>query len=288
MIIQGNQLDSLPKAEDWEAFAESYKRIAEVAVMKPVQALLQCLDDRLPLSGAVGILDNGSGPGIIMSSLIERYGPQLPPDCVLTCVDYAPAMIDQVDKARIKAVEEDADSAWGRVEGKVLDALDLHSIADESQSHIAAGLLYNLTTDPAKCLSECKRTLQPGGVLAVSAWEGNDWIEMLRVVPLIKPDLKTAIQPKWSTVDAVRWDLELAGFREVHVQRIPIKIPFTSHALFVDTLMRYQPRMVAMLRTFTEDEKTELRRLLMNEMKVICPSQPGMMSGAVMVGAGVR
>ncbi|KIM94020.1 hypothetical protein OIDMADRAFT_60860 [Oidiodendron maius Zn] len=272
------------EAGDWEAFAETYKRITEGTSRKPVQAILERLDAIRPFKDAVGILDNGCGPGTIMSQLIKEYGTSISPSCSLTCSDYAPAMIEQVRKVQNEAVIQDPATIWGRVQGKVLDSLELKGIDDGSQSHVAAGLLYNLTLDPQKCLAECRRILQPKGVLAVSAWEGNDWVDMMKVIPTIKPELKHAISAKWTDASAMMIDLEQAGFQEVEVQRVPVQVVFESHDLFVDTLLTYQPRMVALLREFSEEQKITLKELLMGAMKGYCPREPGALNGVVLVG----
>ncbi|KAL2159578.1 hypothetical protein VTH06DRAFT_2147, partial [Thermothelomyces fergusii] len=146
--------------------------------------------------------------------------------------------------------------------------------------------LYNLTTDPHRCLTECRRVLQPGGVLAASAWEGNEWLEMMRVLAAIRPELGGAVRAKWTSAAAMRADLEAAGFRAVEVDAVAVEVPFESHARFVDTLLAYQPRLTALLREFTDGERAALRALLVDEMKAYCPAQPGALKGVVLVATG--
>ena len=90
-------------------------------------------------------MDNGCGPGTVMARLIDEYGASLPPTCSLICADYAPAMVNQVAKTAKTEVEHDPGSIWARVDARVLDALDLNSIADSSHSHVAAGLVSAYT-----------------------------------------------------------------------------------------------------------------------------------------------
>lgn len=73
-----------------------------------------------------------------MARLIDVYGPSLPTSCPLLCTDYAPGMINQVAKAR---ENQEPAFIWARVDARVLDALDLKGIADNSLSHVAAGLV---------------------------------------------------------------------------------------------------------------------------------------------------
>ncbi|KAH9885298.1 S-adenosyl-L-methionine-dependent methyltransferase [Xylariomycetidae sp. FL2044] len=280
------------------------QRITEGTVAKPVQAILERLNALRPFEDASGILDNGSGPGLIMSKLIEQYYASIPRSCSLICSDYSSAMIGQVLQNRKAALERDAGSLWARVDVRVLDALDLKTIQDDSLSHVAAGLVspgyllsalltdansvqvYNLTTDPQKCLMECRRVLEPNGALAVSAWEGNDWLDMMKVITNIKPELSNAVSPKWSSASAISTDLEQAGFRDIQVQSIPIAVEFQTHDKFVHTLLTFQPRMVALLKQFTEDQKATLKKLLIEEMQVYCPTEPGALNGTVLVATG--
>ncbi len=94
-----------------------------------------------------------------MSRLIDEYGASLPPACSLICADYAPAMVNQVAKTAKAAVEQDPGSIWARVDARVLDALDLNSITDNSHSHVAAGLVSEHT------LSYCLETAVLGTTL---------------------------------------------------------------------------------------------------------------------------
>lgn len=146
--------------------------------------------------------------------------------------------------------------------------------------------VYNLTTNPQKCLTECRRVLEPNGVLAASAWEGNDWLEMMKVIAAVKPELRNAVSAKWITPQAMQTDLDQASFRDVQVQSVPITVFFDTYDKFVDTLLTFQPRMVSLLREFTQDQRITLRKLLLAEMKAYCPEEPGNLRGTVLVATG--
>ncbi|RYP12299.1 hypothetical protein DL765_007410 [Monosporascus sp. GIB2] len=101
-------------------------------------SLCACQDFQLRFALAAMILDNRSSPGPCMSPLIETYGGDTPPSCTLTCADWAPATIEKVNNAKEQAVEQDPNSLWNRVNTRVLDAMDLNTIPDESLSHVLA------------------------------------------------------------------------------------------------------------------------------------------------------
>ena len=91
----------------------------------------------LPFTEATGILDNGCGPGPVMSRVLNDY--QIPESCSLTCSDFSEGMIKQVQGTKEDAVKADAKSPWSRVETVVQDAMDLKSVEDSSKTHVTAG-----------------------------------------------------------------------------------------------------------------------------------------------------
>lgn len=107
--------------------------------MKPITVMLECLNSRFPLASASGILDDGCGPGPIMTRIIEEFGDHLPAECTLICSDFAPAMVDQVQEAKARFVADQPESVWGRVRTEVLDCMNLATVGDGEMSHVAAG-----------------------------------------------------------------------------------------------------------------------------------------------------
>ena len=99
--------------------------------------MLERADALLPFSDATGILDNGCGPGPLMSRLIQNY--DIPQSCALTCSDFSEGMIQQVKRTKEEVLQADGSSPWGRVDTVVQNAMDLQSIRDSSMSHVTAG-----------------------------------------------------------------------------------------------------------------------------------------------------
>lgn len=117
--------------------AEAYKNVTIETSHGPIGVMLDRANALLPFREASGVLDNGCGPAPVMSRLLQDY--TIPGSCTLTCSDFSEGMIAQVRQVREDAVKGDAESAWGRVEAVVQNAMELGSVADGSVSHVTAG-----------------------------------------------------------------------------------------------------------------------------------------------------
>ncbi|KAI7122025.1 hypothetical protein KC352_g32808, partial [Hortaea werneckii] len=208
------------KGEDWEQLASGYEKMTYQTSKAPISKMLERAHALVPLSSATGILDNGCGPGPIMSRIIDEYGSGLPDSCSLTCADFSEGMIKQVNLTKDKASPT---STWKRVQTKVQNAMDLVDVADDSMSHVFAGWVYFMTPDPQKCLSESKRVLREDGVLSLSSWEDNQWMKIMGDVARVRPDKQLPEIPvEWRSDSGVRDELMKAGFRDVETHRVTV------------------------------------------------------------------
>lgn len=272
---------------DWEAMARIYKKLTVGTSAKPIRVILDRLNAIVPFSEATGIYDDGAGPGPIISRIIEQYGTKIPKNCTLTATDFAPGMIEQVKKTKQEEVQKDPSSPWNRVSASVLDAMDLRGIPDGSQSHVTAGWVYFMTPDPQKCLTEALRVLKHGGVLGCSSWKGNDWMEIMRLVSVIRPEKTLPELPEaWTSAPAMKGELEKAGFREVTSEDVEVEMTFDRYEAFVDMMTTTMPVMVNLLKDFTEEEVERLRGLMLAKTKEMAPSEPGVLHGTALVAVG--
>lgn len=175
-------------------------------------------------------------------------------------------MIEQVKKRKDKITAEDASSPWARVETRVLNAMELDGVKDSSVSHITAGWagggegwigqkdecadtrvqVYFMVPEPAKALSESLRVLKDDGVLTCSSWEGSQWMDLMQLLPRVRPDKTMPQLPKdWANVDLMRGKLEEAGFREVEAHRVETGMAFDSREKLVDMMLNVMPHMVS-------------------------------------------
>ncbi|TKA76000.1 hypothetical protein B0A55_06676 [Friedmanniomyces simplex] len=272
------------KGDDWNALATEYVKVSEQTSIAPIGLMLERANALVPFHHAAGILDNGCGPGPVMGRLIKDYGRQIPADCPLTCCDFSEGMIAQVRAAKERA---GSDSPWASVETKVQNAMDLDEIADGSQSHVTAGMLYFMVPDPQKALAESLRVLKPDGVLALSAWQGSEWLELMNLLPKIRPDKTMPTMPEaWTSTAGIRGEMEKAGFREVETHECPVKMPFQDHETFAGFFVTKLPHMVAMTKDMSEEEVGKLQALMVEGMKKQCPEAPGALKGTALVGLG--
>jgi ubiquinone/menaquinone biosynthesis C-methylase UbiE len=148
--------------------ATMYRTVFTDTGKPSIEKILERANALLPFSQATGILDDGCGPAPVMSHLLNSY--DIPESCTLTCSDFSEGMIKQVQKTKEEETTANPKSPWARMQTVVQDAMDLKSIPDGSQSHVTAGFMFFMTSDPQKALSEAKRVLKDGGVLSCSAW----------------------------------------------------------------------------------------------------------------------
>ncbi|KAI1405993.1 S-adenosyl-L-methionine-dependent methyltransferase [Hypoxylon fuscum] len=276
-------------AEDWKAKADSYQQMTGDLNVKPIGVMLEGLNTRVPFSQTTGILDNGCGPGPIMARIIDEFGSSIPQSATLICSDFSSGMVDQANNTKKAAVEQNADSLWNNVKTEVLDAMDLNSIKDDSLSHVAAGWVFFNVKDPQKALAECKRVLQPGGVLSASSWAETDWLKILKAISKLNPALSPpAIGDDWGKTENVRAQFEKAEFRDVEVVEVPVDIPFKSYESFVDVMLTRVTQMVAASRGLPEEAKSKLKGLMIDEMKELCPTEPGVLKGVSLVALGTK
>ena len=144
-----------------------------------------------------------------------------------------------------------------------------------------------MTPDPQKCLSESKRVLKDGGVLTCSSWQGSQWMELMSLLPQVRPDKKMPEIPKeWMNVDGMKSELQKAGFENVESHQVHTSMHFEKLASLVDFMANKMPHMVMLTKDFTEDDKEKLTALMIAEGKKMCSTEPGTLQGTALVCVG--
>ncbi|KAK5131873.1 hypothetical protein LTR08_000540 [Meristemomyces frigidus] len=272
------------KGEDWKAMAGEYRKMSDNITTPVIDAMVSRANALRPFSRATGILDNGCGPGPVMSGLIDAYGSVLPEHCTLICADFSEAMLAQVVGAREAAA---AESPWKRVQTVLQDAMDLDAVADASCSHVTAGFVYLLTAAPQKCLSESLRVLGTGGVLAVSSWQGSQWLDLMYVLRKVKADVEVPSLPEgWTSTEGVEGELRTAGFRDVESGGVAVEMKFATREALVEMLLTKMPHMLALTKGLSEEEMAGLKRAMLAQAKEYCADEPGKLKGVALVAVG--
>ncbi|KAM0714974.1 hypothetical protein Q7P37_009439 [Cladosporium fusiforme] len=277
------------KGDDWSHLAEEYKKFSNGPATIAIETLLKHTNSLLPFSRATAILDNGCGPGPVISRLITAYNHELPQTTSFLAADFSEGMIAQVEASKRTAIAAGGPESeiWSRVETRILDATDMKSVPDASQSHVLAGWVYFMTPDPQKCLTESLRVLQPGGVLACTAWESSQWLTLMYTLSDVRPDLSIPSLPKnWSDLDLLRGELETAGFREAKAERVAVKMQFEKHETLVDWLIEKLPHAIALTKQMSVDEVKQWKEAATRMCKQFCPEAPGELSGWSLMASG--
>lgn len=275
---------STAQGQDWDKLAGEYAKMTHNTSLKPIGTMLERANAILPFSQATGILDSGCGPGPVMSRIIADYGSEIPKACLLLCTDFSEPMLKQVEQQKASAAK---DSPWSRVEIKVQNAMDLTEVADGSRSHVTAGMVYFMTAEPMKCLTESRRVLKEGGVLSLSSWEGSQWMDLMLMLKHIRPEKQMpAIPDAWSHQEGLAGEMKAAGFKDVETHRVPCEMAFESHESLVHFFVHKMPHMIVMAKDMSEGEVKKLEDMMVAESKKMDPNAPGKLKGVALVAVG--
>jgi ubiquinone/menaquinone biosynthesis C-methylase UbiE len=93
----------------------------------------------------------------------------------------------------------------------------------------ALGLMY--VPDPQKALKELHRALADGGRAVVSVWGARAECGWAEVFPIVDARVASEVCPMFfrlGTGDALRWEMEAAGFEDIAVERLSTRLIYDS------------------------------------------------------------
>ncbi|GFF46536.1 hypothetical protein IFM46972_08065 [Aspergillus udagawae] len=112
---------------------------------------------------------------------------------------------------------------------------------------------------------------------------------ILRTITKIDPARSPPSIPEdWAKAGNLAAQLEIAGYCDVEVHEVPVDIPFRSYASFVDVMMTRVTQMMTASQVLDEGQKTLLKGLMMEEMRGLCPTEPGVLKAVSLVAIGVK
>ncbi|PGH31780.1 hypothetical protein GX50_05446 [[Emmonsia] crescens] len=281
-----------PASSDmWSKFVRNYDRLYRNGpTSKGALRLVEAANTASPLSKASTILDIGCGGGQIVAEILEKYDSVLPENARIIASDFVEGMVNLVREDQKQHISR-GNVKWERLETAVLDARDLSSFKDGECSHVLAGFVYNGVPEPAKALEEAHRVLRPDGILALTIVKSGEWVDLLRVIKDIRPDLPSpptvkSFAPTWHENADTKAHLERAGFRDVEIQEIPLQYDCTSYQELREKLFDSLPFMGKWFSEMTEDEIEKAKDLLVERTKEMYPSEPFALQGTATMAIG--
>ncbi|PGH09229.1 hypothetical protein AJ80_07706 [Polytolypa hystricis UAMH7299] len=275
----------------WSKVANAYQNVRGRAPgTQTAGYIIDAANTYLPLSQATGVIDIGCGGGAITTQILDTHAATLPKDARIIASDIADGMLNLVRQRRAKGISDGA-TAWERLEIAKLDATDLSSIESGTFSHILSSFVYLHVPDVAKALAEAHRILGAEGVISLTSWKRNDWVDVLQVVKDISSDLgdiptPASLSPTWCTADGARKHLVDAGFRDVVVKPVAVHWAFEGHEQVVGDILGAMPFMEKVMMPMTEDEKVRARELMVEWVRERHPEAPGELEGTAFVAVG--
>jgi len=203
------------------------------------------------------VLDNGTGPGCVVTALMPLLDEQQQKHTKVTCGDVDPPSIAYVQGK----VEKEK---WGNVEVKTIDAQDT-KLPSSSYTHVLSSFVIMLVPKPLAALEEVKRILVPGGVNGFTTWNDAGWIPWIeRTYAAIPgcppfPDKEKRLNPfgtgRWDLPDHIERQLREQGWEDI---KVDVRLEKPVHES-PEEFVRLFANMLLSLTTkwFTDEEKKE-------------------------------
>lgn len=264
----------------WKELAE---KISKMETSLTVRKMIAAMNEKAPFAKATGILDNGCGPGGVISHILDQYGSEIPESATVLAADYSAAMLGKLDENKQVKISS-GHQVWERLETKSLDAHDISAIADGSLSHITAGHVYFLLADPRKALKEAHRVLKSGGAIAVSSGKSGQHMGILQdSVEVIRTGTHfRMLSEPWKSEEGAKGELEATGFTDVQTFSVDSEVKYESHEDFAKMLLS-MPVMKNITEGYDEDEQQRLHVEVVQGLRSVNPAEPGALTGSSVV-----
>jgi ubiquinone/menaquinone biosynthesis C-methylase UbiE len=227
---------------------ENYDRHLGPALFEPYAADLA---GRLTLDGKASLLELACGTGIVTRRLRDRF-----PDAKITATDLNEAMLTY---AAHKFAHED------RIEWRQADMTAL-PFADESFDAVVCQFGLMFVPDKAAAFREARRVLRDEGTFLFSVWDSIKHNDLARVAHETIASFFERDPPDFYEVpfslhdrDALRTQLEGAGFRDVNLETVSLPCVSPSAAEAARGLIEGNP-VAAAIRERAEASPAEIER----------------------------
>ncbi len=192
------------------------------------------------------LLDVGAGRGAVSAAAVSS-------GCRVTAVDAAPHMVELLWREHPDVV------------ARVMHAESLDFPTDSFDIAVGAFVIH-LVDNPAAALSEVRRVLRPGGVVAVTMpgpyEDGGRWDRFNALVAEYEARVSTG-EPFGRPLD-VAVALRAAGFVDVHEEHVEMHLPVESPLRLWDFQMSHG--FAGFVESLDHEDATELRRRALAEL----------------------
>lgn len=179
-----------------------------------------------------------------------------------------PASVDGIDPSEVYIQENRLRIADRRASFEVADAMSLPAV-DGTYDAVAAGLVLNFVSDPAKAVSEMARVAVPDGVVAAYVWDYAGDMQLIRYFW----DAAVALDPAARSLDeGVRFPLckpeplrslfSHASLKEVEVRKIVAPTTFADFDDYWTPFLGGQGPAPGYALSLGEERRTRLREHL--------------------------
>ena len=285
--------------QNWSRVSELYARVVnELDPESPNgvanREILNIVDRELPFHEASFILDLGTGPGPLISGVLNSptHCKQISKDARIVAADISSAFVSQTEARKQRNIYE-GHTIWERLEVRQWDALDLSEQADNSVSHLLSSYLYSAMRDGAQQgLRESLRVLQPGGLLVAANLGPTHWGKLPEFIQAVRPEKaipsSNADSKRWWTPESVQKVLTDAGFKDVSAKAFEVSMPLDKHADAVEFVLEGFPFVKPLMADMSEEEKTKVVDLMYGFLKQQYPEEPFRLKGTAVVGWGSK
>lgn len=206
----------MPLSDDWGIASAAYAARTEYVTRPSAEALISWVHEESPLSARnVSVLDNGAGSGVVTIALRARF-------------TSAPILAADLSAGMLRIIEE---KHLSDVCCKVLDAINLSEVPDDTFTHSLSTFMIQFTSEPLSALREMYRVTKPAGIIGLGMWGelcfDAPWEETVRH---FEPSYTypRPWSPDWQDENRLREHIEAVGFKDVQMKTIRPRWDFQS------------------------------------------------------------
>jgi ubiquinone/menaquinone biosynthesis C-methylase UbiE len=255
--------------------AASYYEDSWRRQLEPAQKLLL---EMAALQPGERVLDVACGTGLITFRAAAAVGPR----GFVAGSDISMGMIDEA--SAIAAHRGVANVSFERVDAESLDFPDNHF----DVALCSLGLMY--VSEPVTALRRMHRPLRPGGRAAVAVWGRRERCGWAGIFPVVDARVESDVCPMFfqlGTGDALAHDMQMAGFSDIEVERITVRLEYASEEEVIEAAFMGGPVALAYSR-FDERTRVEAHAEYLQSIERYRIGQGYSVPGEFVVAAGFK